>query len=452
MQVLRGSRFRNMMVQVSKFIIRKGHRMTSPWEEWVPGVLNRRQMDQLLDEGFITYAGSRPDVGHSSMDLTLSDEAYEMLKGSVKPSQRSYSWFIKKHGLAKEISPKPADGIYLLKKKTTYVFRLQERLDAALYEGGIYGQATAKSSVGRVDVLARLIVDGMNAYESFDPRGMKNASGNMYLEITPITFNVKVKVNTSLSQLRLFYGSPDDVAIHAEELFHTIFRGTGHRDGSLSVNLADAIIGNMEGTACKGVAFRSKKIDNDGSYIPLWSQKKDSEEPIENLPDPVEYWDIEVTDKLKRLLIKDDLFYILRSKEKLHVPKGIAIYCRASDETMGEMRIHYAGFVHPFFGLYRKDGTQGTPLIFEVRGHQVPVSLGDGEKMASLIFYRMSEDPLDLTEDQIIEEAKDYGSQDLKISTRFKDWPEHIKRNDDGSVETIKKGAENGTVETTRSN
>lgn len=407
--------------------------MPNPWDEWVPGVLNKRQMNQLLEEGFITYPGPKPELGHSSMDLRLSDEAYEMTGGSVKPSKRSYSWFIKKMGLAKEI-PKPADGIYQLKKKTTYVFRLQEALDAALFEGGIYGQATAKSSVGRVDVLARLIVDGMNAYESFDPRGMKTASGKMYLEITPITFNVKVRVNDSLSQLRLFYGGPEDVAIHAEELFHTVFRGLGHRDGSLSVSLAEAIIGDSNGTPCKGVAFRSKRAQDDEIYIPLWSSGNNDE-----LPDPIKHWDIEVADEGKRLFIKDDLFYILRSKEKLHVPKGIAIYCRASDETMGEMRIHYAGFVHPFFGLYREDGTEGTPLIFEVRGHQVPVSLGDGEKVASLIFYRMSEDPEDLTDKEKQQEAKGYGSQDLKLSTRFRDWPKHLKRNSDGTVEAVEK-------------
>lgn len=438
------SRIRTMMVQIKKSVRREDNRMGNPWDEWVPGVLNERQMNELLDQGFITYPGKKPEVGHSSMDLTLSNEAYQLLKGSVKPSQRSYSWFIKKHELAREL-PKPNDDVFELKRKTTYVFRLQERLDAALYEGGIYGQATAKSSVGRVDVLARLIVDGMNAYESFDPRGMKNASGNMYLEITPITFNVKVRVNDSLSQLRLFYGSPDDAAIQAEELFHTVFRNTGHRDGSLSVNLEDAIIGDMKGTPCKGVAFRSKKITSGEieAYIPLWSPA-----PGDQLPNPLEFWDISVTDQHKRLHIEDDRFYILRSKEKLHVPKGIAIYCRASDETMGEMRIHYAGFVHPFFGLYREDGTQGTPLIFEVRGHQVPVSLGDGEKLASLVFYRMSEDPVDRNDEQKTKEARGYGSQDLKLSTRFAEWPRHIKRNDDGTVETLE-GIENGPIKTT---
>jgi len=401
-------------------------------------------MNQLLDEGFITYPSEKPKIGHSSMDLTLSDEAYQMTGGSVKPSQRSYSWFIKKHGLATQL-PTPENGVFELKRRTTYVFRLQERLDAALYEGGIYGQATAKSSVGRVDVLARLIVDGMNAYESFDPRGMKNASGYMYLEITPITFNVKVKVNDSLSQLRLFYGAPDDVAIHAEELFQTVFRGSGHRDGSLSVNLEEAVIGDMKGTPCKGVAFRSKKVGSGAieESIPLWSPNKN-----DHLPSPIEFWDIGITDHRKRLHIEDDRFYILRSKEKLYVPKGIAIYCRASDETMGEMRIHYAGFVHPFFGLYREDNTQGTPLIFEVRGHQVPVSLGHGEKLASLVFYRMSEDPEDLTPAQQLKEAEGYGSQDLNLSNRFAEWPTHIKRNEDGSME-IMEGAQNGTVEAT---
>jgi dCTP deaminase len=420
-----------------------GVRMGFPWDEWIPGVLNSRQMTQLLDDGFITTSGPRPEVGHSSMDLTLADEAYHMLGGSVKPSHRSYSWFIKEKRLAEQITPKPTDGVYELKQKHTYVFRIQERLEAALRnEGVIYGQATAKSSVGRVDVLARLIVDGMNTYECFDPEGLKSGSGDMFLEITPITFNVKVKANTSLSQLRFFYGRPEDVEIRAKELFHTVFRDSKHRDGSLTVSLADASIGDINGTTCKGIAFRSKRPNPDGPFIPLWS-----DDVADLRPNPTEHWDIEEADGHRRLLVSPDIFYILRSKEKLHVPKGIAIYCRASDETMGEMRIHYAGFVHPFFGLYREDSKQGTPLIFEVRGHQVPVSLADGEKMAILIFYRMSEDAPELDKVGKRKEAKGYGSQDLKLSTRFRDWPKHIQRNGDGSVIEPEKGEENGSTE-----
>jgi len=72
-----------------------------------------------------------------------------------------------------------------------------------------------------------------------------------------------------------------------------------------------------------------------------------------------------------------------------------------------------------------------------VRGHQVPVSLADEEKMANLIFYRMSEDAPELTLEEQQKEAKGYSSQDLKLSKFFAEWPDHIKRNDKGSIEII---------------
>jgi dCTP deaminase len=394
--------------------------MAFPWDKWVPGVLNKHQMRQLLREEFITCDGSPPRLDHSSMDLSLSADAYEMKMGSVKPSEPPYNRFITSGKLAKKLDPL-SDGTFELRKHTTYVFRLQEKLDVRLRRAKvIYGQATAKSSVGRVDVLARLIVDGMGTYERFDPEGLATGLGEMYLEITPITFTVKVKPDTSLSQLRFFYGKPDDVVINQQQLYNTVFPESEKTDESLSVNLAEAKIGDATGTHRKGVAFRSKDAAEEQAAVPLWKGA--------DKPDPSEYWDLEQVDESDRLYIKPDIFYILRSKEKLCVPKGVAIYARASDETMGEMRIHYAGFVHPYFGLYREDGTKGTPLIFEVRGHQVPVSLADKEKMANLIFYRMSEDPPDLTEEEQKEEAKGYSSQDLKLSNFFGAWTKDQKR------------------------
>jgi dCTP deaminase len=84
------------------------------------------------------------------------------------------------------------------------------------------------------------------------------------------------------------------------------------------------------------------------------------------------------------------------------------------DESLGEMRIHYAGFVHPHFGLHRIDNKEGAPLIFEVRGHNVDVLLTDSEILARLYIYRMSEAAPSL------EKPTAYSNQELTLSKAFK--------------------------------
>ncbi|MBI4460284.1 MAG: 2'-deoxycytidine 5'-triphosphate deaminase [Acidobacteria bacterium] len=296
-------------------------------------------------------------------------------------------------------------------------------------EANFHGQATAKSSVGRVDVLARLVVEGMDQYEGFDPQRVKLLKGEhfgeMYLEITPMTFDVNVREGEALSQLRLFYGPPDDARISSEEVYKTIL-GEESSDGSLGVDLTPVDIRGVQ-----VVAFCARKENS--KPIPLWEEDRD-----EDKPSPCDYWRFVTPDKPNRLRVKQDEFYLLRSKEKISVQKGVAVYCRASDETIGEMRIHYAGFAHPFFGKKRPDKPAGTPLIFEVRGHQVDVSLAHGERMARLIFYRMSEDCAERKADSSIEKRSKnpYQDQSLQLSKFFRDWPPKLERiSEDGIVE-----------------
>jgi len=103
-------------------------------------------------------------------------------------------------------------------------------------------------------------------------------------------------------------------------------------------------------------------------------------------------------------------FYIMRSRERFELPKTVAVYCQAVAETIGEMRIHYAGFVHPYFGQERKDEKEGTPLIFEVRGHSINTFLRHGDTLAKLEYYQMSEED---------DGNKSYGEQELSLSKCF---------------------------------
>jgi len=52
----------------------RGHRMSFPWDEWIPGALNKPQMRKLWEDGFFASGGSEPSLDHSSVDLTLTDE------------------------------------------------------------------------------------------------------------------------------------------------------------------------------------------------------------------------------------------------------------------------------------------------------------------------------------------------------------------------------------------
>ncbi len=383
-----------------------------PWDDWIPGVLSKKQMTALVREEYIKGA-SLDAIDYSSIDLHLSEEAYELTHGSVKPfGEDRYLHKVKSAGLVESLK-REANGTFVLDPMRTYLFKTQESLYAgALKESPIHGQATAKSSVGRVDVLARLIVDGMDSYEGFTPEGAGTGTGEMFLEITPITFQIIVKPGIAVSQLRFFCGRPEDVEVRGTAAYHALLKDTTSEDGTLSVDLSPVSCGGA-----KAAAFRADG-KKDHKPVPLWR----SDTP----PDPCDYWKLEEADEHQRLQIEGDRFYILRSKEKIAVPKGIAVYCKAIDETIGEIRIHYAGFVHPFFGRDRSDDKTGTPLIFEVRGHAIDVNLRDGEKLAKLTFYRMSEDA---EKDKGGEEkAPDpYNDQQLQLSKFFGKWPETVE-------------------------
>jgi dCTP deaminase len=293
-----------------------------PWDDWVPGVLHKSQISELSANGLI-LTEKKLDIGACSIDLLLSADGYRLKLGSVKPScDYLYQSILADPTLAETIQPS-GDNSFLLKAKETYVFRLCETLSPALARLGVYGQATAKSSVGRVDVLARLIVDGMDKYECFGP-DLKDKTGKMYLEITPITFSVAVMPGTALSQLRLFYGAPEDAEIEGPGLFKTLL-GSESADGTLSVDLSDEAISGVNAAA---FCARQSIV----GPVPLWKSET-------SRPDPCQYWRFVQADSNNRLQIRDSEFYILRSKERLFVPGGIAIYCKASDETIGEMRI-----------------------------------------------------------------------------------------------------------------
>ena len=77
------------------------------------------------------------------------------------------------------------------------------------------GQATGKSTFGRLDILTRLMTTHNDSYDNVE---MKYA-GSLWVEITPITFSVIIKRGMSLNQLRVFKGDPLACRIEKKDLF-----------------------------------------------------------------------------------------------------------------------------------------------------------------------------------------------------------------------------------------
>ncbi len=243
-----------------------------PWVDWLPGVLGQDQMVALAQAGHILPFES-DDMDYSSFDLHLSSDVYEITGGAIKPNGQTYMNVIRP--FISRVDPERAShpGTFVLQPRKTYVVQLKEQL-VNLGNSSIYGQATAKSSVGRVDVLARLVVDGMRGYEEFIPQHLGRGSGHLYLEITSMTFPVRIKEGTKLSQLRLFYGRPANSEIRGAELLRTVLRPDGgvgwspeeaNSECYLSVNLDND---NVCGVSA--AAFNASDAQG-GEPINLWT-------------------------------------------------------------------------------------------------------------------------------------------------------------------------------------
>jgi dCTP deaminase len=373
------------------------------FKDFRPGVLCKNQLKYLAKKNIILNS-NMDEEAESAFDLHLGNKYWEM-KGSIKGIHKSSPYIQILENRTFCTGPLKLSGKLELKKRKTYIFEIAERLEfPSNINKRLCCRSTGKSSIGRLDVLTRLITDNSQAYDVVP----EDNPGALYLEVTPITFNVVVEPGLTLNQLRIYYGDLALNEIKPEQIKKNLW-GTVivNNDGAvmpedidyLTLNLDPVEFGNNRD---KFIAFKAK---NNETPIDLTSNVK---------VNPELFWEGIKPNTFNCIPIKKDEFYILRSKERFKLPKDIAVYCQAVSEELGEIRIHYAGFAHPGFGLFRDNDKKGAPLIFEVRGHTLNTFLRNGERLAIIKYYRMS-----ATESI---KKPSYTDQELKLSKYFEDW------------------------------
>jgi dCTP deaminase len=109
--------------------------------------------------------------------------------------------------------------------------------------------------------------------------------------------------------------------------------------------------------------------------------------------DPDDYWDPVRRDGGDRIVLAPGKFYLLLSDESIAVPPDLASEMTAFDPTSGELRTHYAGFFDPGFGFDPGGDSRGSRAALEVRAHDVPFMIENGQRVCKLTFEKMAEVP-----------------------------------------------------------
>lgn len=354
-----------------------------------PGVLSAEMIAALMAGGAVSNADHK-QLQPASLDLTLSRRAWRV-RASFLPSPR------------RRVVERLADGMAMheidlssgavLERGCVYLVELNETI--ALPEN-VVGAANPKSSTGRIDVFVRLVCDNGSAFD-IAPAGY---AGPLYAEISPRTFSILAREGSSLNQLRLKCGEvaiPDD-ALRARHRQTPLSDEGAPIEGGLGLSVSLA-----SGDDCIGWRARrhSALIDVDK----VGALERD------------DYFEAIAPQRNGFIILDPDEFYILASKEALCVPPDMAAEMTPINPGLGEFRVHYAGFFDPGFGWSSKEGENRSRAVLEVRSHDAPFVLEDGQLVARLKYERMAAVPGRLYGADL---HSNYQGQGLKLSKHFR--------------------------------
>jgi dCTP deaminase len=361
------------------------------------GVLPIQAIRNLVREGSVTSVDeiSADQFQPASLDLRLGNVAYRVRASFLPGPQATVTEKIEALD-GYEIDLTRPEGA-VLERGCVYVIPLQESL---ALKGQISGLANPKSSAGRLDILTRLIADKSAAFDQIE----QNYEGPLFVELAPRTFSIVVHRGSRLNQLRFLRGSGKGFDSEMGRLF---------REGKLispraeESQLRDGMVGvsiDLRGSGEKAlIGYRAKKHTDRIDVEKLgWYPARD-------------FWEAIYNHGNQPIILDPNDFYILATREFVSIPPDYAAEMVAYDTTVGEFRVHYAGFFDPGFG-YGPDGPQ-SKAVLEVRSHEVPFMLEHGQIIGWLRYDRMAGKPERLYGSQM---GSNYQNQGLALAKQFR--------------------------------
>ena len=349
---------------------------------------NEDYFDLLKKQLIIGNKIKTNQIQPSSLDLTLSNECYE-ISASFLSSKKSVreglkSVLIKKINLNKK---------YVFKKNKTFLVKINEALNLSK---NIFGMCNPKSSTGRLDIFCRSILDHNNAYEKIP----LNYKGEIFIEITSRSFDIEFQKGDSLNQMRLFYESHVYITDIALEKFHKKkFLTLNSNNVKIKPSIKNGLRISVDLSSENKInAYVAKK------NTPILNFKKTKYHKISDYWHPIKSANGQIT-------IEKNKFYILKSKEKIQIPKNMAGEMIPYDTSLGDFRVHYAGFFDPGFG-----NQNGSYAVLEVKTNEVSFILEDGQSVARIRYEMLNKITKILYGSSL---KSNYQNQSLALSKHF---------------------------------
>lgn len=362
------------------------------------GVLPSQDIQELISSKKVQAAVPISDeqIQPASLDLRVGATAHRV-QASFLPGQTST---VEQRIAQLTMGQVDLTSSTILEKGCVYIVPL---LEEVFLPDTMSAKANPKSTTGRLDIFTRLITDYGVEFERV-PAGYK---GKLYAEIVPRTFSIRLPAGSRLSQLRFFRGNPvaSDTLINELDGRQALVYSQEESPIKAQVDKGLKISVNLRAIEpSEAIAYKAKKNAQviDLSKINYYSRD--------------DFWEPKYHVSDKGLILDPGDFYILASKEQIRVPPDYAAEMVPFDPSIGEFRIHYAGFFDPGFG-YGFSDIKGTRAVLEVRAHEVPFLIEHGQIVARLSYMRLLRPPEKIYGVGI---GSSYQKQSLTLSKQFK--------------------------------
>ncbi len=384
------------------------------------GVLPAHEIERLIDKACLFFTSGdvnysiKKNIQPASIDLTLGPKAYR-LQASFLPLADTVENKLKELVMYDFSLEKGA----ILERGAVYLIPLNESLRLPQNIGG---RTNPKSSTGRLDVFTRVITDQSGRFEEIAP----GYFGDMYLEVVPRSFTIKVKTGQRLNQLRLFRSSegenegksngqlPASRTITGKELFALY-----EREKLLFTDEGQFIDHDFHIRSGDGLLMSVDLARQGAGPIGYMAKKNSHVIDLEKVAhyDADDFWETIHPPKNGRLILEPEEFYIFASKERIRIPLDCAAEMVEFDAGSGELRTHYAGFFDPGFGYGANGEVTGTKAVLEVRPHDVPFIIEDGQILFKMKYERMSSPPAIWYGTEL---GSNYHDQTLRLAKQFR--------------------------------